>query len=264
MFVQADQVAPGGTQTIEEARQAEADRNYRVQRDELVRGRIQEVWTASKAECMCFGEPPTGGTSQGDNDQNCPYRVTDEEGGETATVTEKCMNDECSVCSIMNKLDKATLGALGLKRNERLTAMLELAPSIVQSINSGEIPQERRQVLVQAFCDLLSCSRTKLRFVANVGFLTMVCPGLKHLRLHRGWGDVLCNLFKVATAIGYHSDHRSQLAALVFVQQQCIPEHSSPWLWFLQSDDPQEEEAITRELFNQQQQGEVGNSTATT
>lgn len=29
----------------------------------------------------------------------------------------------------MNKLEKSTMAALGLKRNEQLTAMLEIAPS---------------------------------------------------------------------------------------------------------------------------------------
>jgi len=58
----------------------------------------------------------------------------------------------------MNKLDEPTLTALGMKRKERLSAMLQLAPSIAESLNSGDVPEDRRQPLSEAFSDLLWCS----------------------------------------------------------------------------------------------------------
>ena len=106
--------------------------------------------------------------------------------------------------ALMNKLDKVTLAGLGEVRNTHLTVILDLAQIITECLNSGEIPEERRQILVRTFCDLLCCSKSKLRFPANVGFLVILCPWLKHLQQERGWGDMWCNLSKFATAIGYH------------------------------------------------------------
>lgn len=180
---------------------------------------------------------------------NCQYCITDEEGGDIAAVTTKCRNEECGVCTLINKLDQPTLTALGLKRNERLTAMLEIATSIAEVFNSGQVPADRLKQLSDAFCDLLSCKKTKLRYVGNVGFLIKVCPHLKHLQLQKGWGDMWCNLSKVATAIGYHGDRQSQLAALMYVREKCIPDATNKWLWYLQSHDLMEEERIRREVF---------------
>ena len=114
-------------------------------------------------------------------------------------------------------LDRPTLAALGLKRNKHLTALLELAPSIAHCLNSDELPNERRAQFVNAFCELLNCSKTKVQFVFHAGFLCVVCPKLKHLQLERGWGDVWANLSKIGSAIGYHISHQSQLAALIFL-----------------------------------------------
>lgn len=180
---------------------------------------------------------------------NCPYCVHDEEGGDIAAVTAKCQNEECGVCELINKLDQPTLTALGLKRNERLTAMLEIAPSIADRLNSGEVPEDRRQQLCNAFMELLCVCKTRLRYVANVGFLIKICPNLKHLHLQKGWGDMWCNLSKVATAIGYHSDHQSQIAALIFVRDKVVPEATNKWLWYLQSSNPLEEQRIRGEVF---------------
>ena len=47
--------------------------------------------------------------------------------GSVVPVALECRNETCAVCMLMNKLDQRTMTALGLKRNERLTAMLELA-----------------------------------------------------------------------------------------------------------------------------------------
>ena len=167
-----------------------------------------------------------------------------------ARVKGRCLNADCKVCALMNKLDKVSLAALGEVRNTRLTVMLDLSPLIVQCLNSGGISEERRQVLVRTFCELLCCSKSRLRFLTNVGFLVMICPRLKHLQLERGWGDVWCNLSKFATAIGYHQDHRSQLAALIFMRQRCIPDSESKWAWYFQSEDP-EEQRVNLEVFEQ-------------
>ena len=136
-----------------------------------------------------------------------------------ARVKGRCLNADCKVCALMNKLDKVSLAALGEVRNTRLTVMLDLSPLIVQCLNSGDISEERRQVLVRTFCELLCCSKSRLRFLTNVGFLVMICPRLKHLQLERGWGDVWCNLSKFATAIGYHQDHT---AASLLPLSSCV------------------------------------------
>ena len=175
-----------------------------------------------------------------------------------------CRNTECNVCILMNTLDQPTLVALGMKRNERLSAMLQLSPFLAQQLNSGEVPEDRRKVLAEAFSYLLGCSATKLRNVANVGFLVMLCPRLVYLNLERGWGNVWSNLSKIASAVGYHQNHRSQLAALVFMRRRCIAENSS-WAWFLQSIEHAEEDALAREIFGEpHQEPEATSATATT
>lgn len=137
---------------------------------------MREVWRVRKNDCMCTPQAVSH-PSQDDRDHECPYCICDDEGADITTVHEKCQNEaECAVCTMMNKLDQQTLTGLGMKRNKKLTAMLQLAPSVVQSLNSGQVPEDRRQVLYQAFCELLCCKRTKLRYVANVGFLTMLYP----------------------------------------------------------------------------------------
>ena len=213
-----------------------------------MRGKVRDLWTASKHDCTCIGEAVVR-PSPGDADQNCPYCLCDERGGEVDQVSERCDNEQCTACQLMNKLDRPTLIGLGLKRNQRLTAMLELAPSIAHCLNSGELPNERRAQFVDAFCELLSCSKTKVRFVSNTGFLCMVCPKLKHLQLERGWGDVWANLSKIGSAIGYHTSHRSQLAALVFLIRRCARGAGNNWAWYLQPGDTEEEQRILREDF---------------
>ena len=52
----------------------------------------------------------------------------------TGMVTTSCQNTECCVCVLINKLDRPTVVALGMKTNERLTPMMELAPSIALSV----------------------------------------------------------------------------------------------------------------------------------
>ena len=207
-----------------------------------------DVWQGCKSDCVCFAEPITRSSQDDQRDENCPYCIQDGEGGDMGTVTTSCENSDCRVCVLMNKLDRPTLVALGMKKNERLTAMMELAPSIAHQLNSGVIPEDRRQILVTAFCNLLSCSKSRLRNVANVGFLAMLCPRLRYLNLERGWGDVWSNLSKMATAVGYHADQRSQVAALIYLRRRSIPDTNNRWHWFLQTQGT-EEETITREVF---------------
>ena len=161
-------------------------------------------------------------SSQGDTDQNCPYVLRDEGGREVDQVSERCENQQCTACELMNKLDRQALIGLGLKRNEKLTALLQLAPSIAHCLNSGELPDERRAEFVNAFLEILGCGKSKLRQVANGGFLCMLCPNLKHLQLERDCGDVWANLSKIGSAIGYYTSHQSQLAALVFLVRRCV------------------------------------------
>ena len=130
--------------------------------------------------CMCLGEAITRSSQGPEADKNCVYCNVDDEGGSVSTVSGSCRNPDCRVCLLMNKLDKPTLG---MKRNARLTAILQLSPFIAHQLNSGEVPEDRRKVLVQAFCELLSCSTTRLRNVANVGFPVMLCPQLLFLNL---------------------------------------------------------------------------------
>lgn len=217
-------------------------------RQGTVSRRVRDLWTATKTECTCHGEAVVR-PSQGDGDQNCPYRLCDERGGEVDQVWQTCENEQCTPCELMNKLDKPTLVGLGLKRNERLAAHLEIATSITNCLNFGDLPNERKAELVDAFCDLLGCGKTKVRFVANVGFLCMVCPNLKHLQLERGWGDVWANLSKIGSAIGYHTSPQSQLAALVFLVRRCVRGADNKWPWYLQLGDREEEQRILREDF---------------
>ena len=213
-----------------------------------MRRRVRDVWTATGADCTCLGEPVVR-DSQDEEDQSCPYCLCQEGGGDMADVRTKCQNPTCSICMLVNKLDQPTITALGLKRNQRLAAMLEFAPLIAQCLNGGQIPEDRRILLCKALEDILSCSATRLRYIANAGMLVMLRPRLQHLLLQRGWGDVWCNLSKIASAIGHHSDHHSQIAALMYIRRRCIPESNNRWLWFLQPEDPTEEEEIDRTVF---------------
>ena len=188
-------------------------------------------------------------SSQGDRDQNCPYVLSDEGGREVDEAPERCENRQCRACELMNKLDIQTLVGLGLKRNEKLTALLQLAPSIAHCLNSGELSTERRAEFVNAFLELLGCGKSKLRQVANAGFLCMLCPNLKHLKLERGCGDVWANLSKIGSAIGYHETRQSQLAALVFLVRRCVRGADNKWPWYLQLGDREEEQRILREDF---------------
>ncbi|CAH3170893.1 unnamed protein product [Porites lobata] len=124
---------------------------------------LKRLEQACQADCTCLGESAIR-DSQDNNDENCPYCISTDEGADVARVTGRCLNADCKVCALMNKLDKVTLAALGEVRNTRLAVMLDLAPFIAQCLNSGDVAEERRQVLVRTFCELLCCSKSRLRF----------------------------------------------------------------------------------------------------
>ncbi|KAJ7354938.1 hypothetical protein OS493_029047 [Desmophyllum pertusum] len=94
---------------------------------------------------------------------------------------------------------------------------------------------------------LLGCQATKLRNVANVGFLTELCSRLLSLQLQKGWGNLWGQLSKLSTALGYHQDHESHVAVLIFLRRQCVPDDN--WHWFLQSDDRAMEQRLHQTTF---------------
>ena len=113
---QAAQATAEGRESIEEAQQRAARHSYEEQHAQQVQERIKDFWRASQADCTCLGESAVR-DSQDDNDQNCRYCISTDEGGDVARVTGKCLNADCKVCAVMNKLDKVTLAALGEVRN---------------------------------------------------------------------------------------------------------------------------------------------------
>lgn len=174
---------------------------------------MREVWRVRKNDCMCTPQAVSH-PSQDDRDHECPYCICDDEGADITTVHEKCQNEaECAVCTMMNKLDQQTLTGLGMKRNKKLTTMLQLAPSVVQSLNSGQVPEERRQVLYRPFASYYAAKERSFDMWQMLAFSQCSIP-IKLLHLQKGWGDVWCQLSKIASAVGYHDDHRSQIAAV--------------------------------------------------
>lgn len=53
-------------------------------------------------------------------------------------------NATCAVSMLMNERHQCTITALGFKRNEFLTAMIELTPFITECLNTSDIPEDRR------------------------------------------------------------------------------------------------------------------------
>ncbi|XP_068676951.1 uncharacterized protein [Montipora foliosa] len=239
-------------QETEEATSAEQGQEQPINirlRNTVVCAGLSKVWEKSKADCTCLAEP-MGSGSQGDvADEQCPYCISDMEGSDISAVSSRCENPDCNPCIMMNQLDKTLLAGLGTKRNERLSAFFQLAPCLAKLFNSGELPEDRRKPLVEAFGDLLSCSLTKVRYLSNIGFLIMICPRLQQLQLERGWAIVYNNLSKIASAIGYHGNHNSQLAALIFIREFCIPDRENLWRSYLQSEELVEENRILTEVF---------------
>lgn len=109
------------------------------------------MWRLSKADCVCLSERLVADLQGSDDYQACPYCQCEEEGRVQDRATERCGNDNCTICLLINRLDRLTLAALGLRNNERLTAMLNITPLIACYLNSGEL---------KPLC-LLGCKQTK-------------------------------------------------------------------------------------------------------
>ncbi|KAJ7354934.1 hypothetical protein OS493_029043 [Desmophyllum pertusum] len=183
---------------------------------------LQDLWVACRADCMCLGTPAgvdASSSSQASQDVNCPYVL----------------------CDLGNAI------SFGVNKNNRLTAMPELSQYIAAVLHSTEITEERRSAMSGALSCLLGCQATKLRNVANVGFLTELCPRLLSLQLQKGWGNLWGQLSKLSTALGYHQDHESHVAVLIFLRRQCVPDDN--WHWFLQSDDRAMEQRLHQTTF---------------
>lgn len=208
---------------------------------------LQDLWQACRADCMCMGTPASS-SSQGSQDVNCPFALCSEEGAEIHTATRNCQNPDCRVCLLINRCDLGIAITVGVNKNDRLTAMLELSQYISAVLHSTDITEERRSAMSGALICLLGCQATKLRNVANVGFLTELCPRLLTLQLRKGWGNFWGHLSKLGTALGYHRDHESQVAALMFIRSQCVPDNNN-WHWFLQSEDLALEQQLNRTTF---------------
>ncbi|XP_078363540.1 uncharacterized protein LOC144647736 [Oculina patagonica] len=205
----------------------------------------QELWDASKSDCLCLSEPHGGNSSQGtDPGDDCPYVRMSDEGGEIRNVNRLCRNTECRICGLMDYCELTSHVELGVSKNASLTAKLQVSKHIAHLLNSGDIDDDRVAAITEALCTLLSCKRTKLRNVANTGFLTMLCPFLECVQLQSGWGTLWSNLSKIGSAVGHHKGRRNQVAALLFVRKKCILAPESNWHFYLQTDEEEEREIM--------------------
>ena len=225
-------------------------RSYQTDRLQLVKQAKGDLWAAAQADCLCLGEPLRGSSQRSSAGENCPYHQSTDEGAELHTVNRKCGNQECRVCLLIDHCEVDSLVELGVSKNAQLTTRLRLSKHIAHILNSGDIGQERMAEITKALCSLLGCGQTKLRNVANTGFLTLLCPRLCRLQLHRGWGNLWSTLSKIGSAVGHHESRRSQLAALIFLRKRCILDAESNWHYYLQSEDENEEEEILESVFS--------------
>lgn len=224
-------------------------RFYQTSRLQLVQQAKADLWLAVQADCLCLGEPLRGSSQRDSAGENCPYRQSTEEGAELHTVSRKCGSGECRVCLLIDHCEVDTLVQVGVTKNALLTTRLRLSKFISHILNSGDIEHERMAAITKALCSLLGCQQTKLRNVANTGYLTLLCPRLGRLQLQRGWGDLFSNLSKIGSAVGHHQTRRCQLAALIFLRKKCIPDAESNWHYYLQTEDENEESEILRSVF---------------
>ena len=75
-----------------------------------------------------------------------------------------------------------------------------------------------------------SSNSSRLQHVENTGMLIILCLRLWHLLLQKSWGDVWCNLSKMASALCHHTVHCSQIPALIHIRRRCIPGSNSKFL----------------------------------
>lgn len=221
---------------------------YRQVRSQEAKSAMQSLWMECQADCTCLGTPVGSGPAS--QDANCPYCLCTEQGEEVHTVARICGNTECRICALINKCDLGDGIRAGVSKNSRLTALLDLSQYIATLLNSTDLPEERRSSITHALCCICSCKITRLRNMANVGFLTELCPHLKLLQLQKGWGDFWNQLSKLGTAIGYHQNRESQIAALIYIRRQCIRDVNSHWHWYLQSDDLAKEQHLNCTVFD--------------
>ena len=210
----------------------------------------QDLWDASKSDCLCLDQPLGSRGSQGtDPGEDCPYVRASTEGGEIKDVNRPCQNLECRVCLLMGHCELPSHVELGVSKNAILTAKLKMSKYIAHILNSGDIDADRMATITAALCVLLSCKQTTLRNVANAGFLTMMCPYLECLQLHKGWGALWSNLSKIGSAVGHHEGRRNQVATLLFVRKKCILAPESDWHFYLQTGEEEEEREIMDSVF---------------
>ena len=220
----------------------------------------KQLWDASKADCLCEADSSTRSSQGTQPGENCPYCQAAEEGAQICNVARKCGNQECRVCELVDHCEIPALVLMGVNRNDRLTALLQLSRYLVHILNSSDIDQERMAIITNALCSLLCCKQTKLRNVANTGFLAELCPNLVHVQLSTGWANLWSNLSKIASAVGHHQNRRSQLAALIFIREKCLPEPENHWHYYLQSEDEIEEQEVREAVFHECFEEEAGSS----
>ena len=234
----------GPAATMEDVRH-----RYRMARREEAKATVQALWDTLTADCMCLGEDPSNGSSQPSQDVNCPYCVASENGEEIHEATRACQNKDCRVCMFINKCTVAVAISIGENKNARLSAYLSLSKYVASIVNSTELPDERRKSMTGLLCKLFCCKLTRVRNIGNVGFLSELCPHLEYLQLQKGWGDFWGELSKLGTALGYHRDRESQVAALIYLRRQCIRDDNSLWHWYLQSEDVELEARLRTTVF---------------
>ena len=247
-------VRPPGTEDVDagdvDPRLRDFERSSQTVRLQTVQQAKGNLWTAVRPDCVCLGEPLRGSSQRDSPGENCPYYQGTEEGAEIHTIPQKCGSQECGVYLLIDHCELDTLVQVGVTKNALLTTRLRLSKYIAHILNSGDIQQERMATITKALCSLLGCEQTKLRNVANTGFLTLLCPRLGRLQLERGWGNIFSNLSKIGSAVGHHETHRSQLAALIFLRKRCVHDPESNWHYYLQTEDEEEETEILNSVFS--------------
>lgn len=220
-------------------------------RQTCVKEQMQRLWDVCKKNCVCLGQPTTRGNSQGSrHDENCPYNLIAEEGGEVHTARSACLNTNCLVCAFINKLDVRELTEVGVRKNQRLTLLLGLSPHIAVQYLATDLSEEERKTVHTALSLLLSCGSSRLRNIANVGYLTQHCPNLPRLQLIKGWGNFWNNMSKFGTAVGYQVNEENQLAVLLYLRHTCLSSApDSNWHHYLETEDTAEEETVLRRVF---------------
>ena len=131
---------------------------------------------------------------------NYPYCLCQEHKGNIADVTGKWQNETCGACMPMNELDQPTVAALGFKRNERLTAMLELV-----NLFSSTSRHPSECLIWTHSCQFLVFGRDPNHLLLRPGM------HLRHMNIRPG-----CNV-TVVTVVMTNCTHLSDLFARIGV-----------------------------------------------